>query len=367
VNSGSLTADTLFAIQALAGEIEIVNTGLITGFVGLITPNNTFQNQAGGVFEARQLSNFGYGVFNNESGATVHTAADPNVAETTTFVGLEQFKNEGLISLVDGREGDVFELTNCGCTVVTFTGSGNSTLAVDAFLGPSGSTGDMFIVDGNVSGKTALAINNTNPAPGVFNPQGIPVVFVNGNVNGNAFFMPQPFDSGLFDWDLYFVPTGSGFFELRSFPGGGAHVLPQLLTAAQDVFHTTNETWFDRTADLRVLLNGGAAYGAGAGKPQGTGFTLGHLARARGQRQDARLWADLQIQSQPRARRGQFRGRHRFRQEGRMGGRRRADLRGAGRCGVRRSRLRQAHPPIRHRGRRGRPLRHLSQRRAVRR
>jgi len=107
------------------------------------------------------------------------------------------------------------------------------------------------------------------PGGGVFNPDGIPVVFVpNGQVQSNAFFMPQPFDSGLFDWDVYFVPTGggSGFFELKSFPGGGAHVLPQLLTAAQDVFHTTNETWFDRTADLRVLLNGGAAYGAGGGK-----------------------------------------------------------------------------------------------------
>jgi autotransporter family porin len=117
-----------------------------------------------------------------------------------------------------------------------------------------------------VSGKTALAINNTNPAPGVFNP-GIPVVLVpNGEVKSDAFFLPQPIDTGLFDWDLFFVPTGSGFFELRSFPGGGAHVLPQLLTAVQDVFHTTNETWFDRTADLRVLLNGGAAYGAGGGK-----------------------------------------------------------------------------------------------------
>ena len=96
----------------------------------------------------------------------------------------------------------------------------------------------------------------------MFNPEGISVIFVpNGQVSSNAFFMPQPFDSGLFDWDVYFVPTGggSGFFELRSFPGGGAHQLPQLLTAAQDIWHSTSETWFDRTADLRVLLNGGAA------------------------------------------------------------------------------------------------------------
>jgi hypothetical protein len=78
-----------------------------------------------------------------------------------------------------------------------------------------------------VTGKTVVTLNNTRPGGGVFNPVGIPVVFVNGNESSNAFYMPQPFDSGLFDWDAYFVPTGSGFFELKSFPGGGSHVLLQ--------------------------------------------------------------------------------------------------------------------------------------------
>jgi len=36
-------------------------------------------------------------------------------------------------------------------------------------------------------------------------------------------------------------------------------VLPQLITAAQDLWHSGSDTWFDRTADLRVLVNGGAA------------------------------------------------------------------------------------------------------------
>ena len=126
---------------------------------------------------------------------------------------------------------------------------------------------DNFIIDGDVTGRTKLTVNNTNPGPGAYNPDGILVVNVpNGTVSANAFYLPKPIETGLFDWDLYFVPTGSGFFELRSFPGGGAHVLPQLLTAAQDIFHATNETWLDRTADLRVLLNGGVPYGAGGGK-----------------------------------------------------------------------------------------------------
>jgi hypothetical protein len=41
--------------------------------------------------------------------------------------------------------------------------------------------------------------------------------------------------------------------------GAGAFVLPQLITAAQDMWHAGSDTWFDRSTDLRVLLNGGAA------------------------------------------------------------------------------------------------------------
>jgi autotransporter family porin len=77
------------------------------------------------------------------------------------------------------------------------------------------------------------------------------VVFANGNVKPDAFFLAQPIDTGFFDYDLFFRPTGSGIFELRSFLGAGAFVLPQLTTAAQDLWYAGSSTWFDRTADLR--------------------------------------------------------------------------------------------------------------------
>jgi autochaperone domain-containing protein len=269
-NSGAISAASFFAIEVLGGPAMIFNTGAITGFVDLTANADSFRNQQGGTFATRLTSNFGTGddLFNNQG--TVHAVAVG--ASQPAFVNLERFENSGLIPMVDGDVGDVFTISNTvGGTDLDFV-AGSGALAVDAFLGPPGSTADNFIIDGDVFGKTQVLLNNTRPGGGAFNPVGIPVVFVpNGQVQSNAFFMPQPFDSGLFDWDVYFVPTGggSGFFELKSFPGGGAHVLPQLLTAAQDVFHTTNETWFDRTADLRVLLNGGGAYGAGGGKLDG--------------------------------------------------------------------------------------------------
>jgi len=81
------------------------------------------------------------------------------------------------------------------------------------------------------------------------------VVFVRGElVDKNNFYVPEPIDAGFFDYDLFFKPTGSGFFELMNHTGGGSHVLPQLVTLTHDTFHNTTETWFDQSTDLRVLL-----------------------------------------------------------------------------------------------------------------
>ena len=124
------------------------------------------------------------------------------------------------------------------------------------------SKADNFIVEGNVSGATTVKVNNTNTGPGVFNLSGIPVVFVTGKTPSESDFqLAQPIDTGFFDYDLFFTPTGAGFWDLRSYPGAGAHLLPQLVTAAQDIWHQGSSTWFDRTADLRVLLNGGRRTG----------------------------------------------------------------------------------------------------------
>ncbi|MGV1013437.1 MAG: autotransporter domain-containing protein [Methyloceanibacter sp.] len=263
VNSGSLSAGNDLAINAYGAGTGIFNTGRITGFVDLTDNDDVFFNQAGGVFATKRESNFGMGtdLFQNQSGGTVLAATNPNVAERSSIINLNRFENSGLVSLQDGREGDVFEISNTSPQALdlVFAASGNSTLAIDAFLGGAGSLADEFIVNGAITGQTRLLVNNTNFGPGVFNSTGIPVVFANGNVSPDAFFLSQPIDTGFFNYDLFFRPTGSGVFELRSFPGGGALLLPQLVTATHDIWHQTSSTWFDRSADLRVLLHGGAA------------------------------------------------------------------------------------------------------------
>lgn len=263
-NSGQIGAKSLFAIDTAFASTTIINRegGIITGFVDLTDQPDLFQNNRGGTFEARRTSDFGGGGDLFKNAGMVHTAADPSTPEKTAFVNLDRFENSGTISLQDKEVGDVFTLSNtAGGTDLNFVASGKSKLAVDAYLGGPGSTADNLIIQGNVKGDTELLVNNTNKGPGEYNPKGIPVAFVDGNVSSKALLLKKPIDAGNFDYDLFFVPTGSGFFELRSHPGGGSHTLPRLITATQDMFHTTSETWLDRTADLRVLLNGGAPTG----------------------------------------------------------------------------------------------------------
>ncbi len=192
---------------------------------------------SGGEFHAQDVSNFrgGSDLFKNETGATVRTADRYNANEVTRFIGLERFENRGLITMVDGQIGDQFRISNTpGGTDTVFTGSSGSTLGVDTFLGGPGSKSDTLVIEGSAKGRTRLAVNNVNPGPGRLNREGIPVVFVDGNVNASNFYLDKPIDTGFFEYDLFFVPTGSGFFELRSHAGGGAHVLPQIVTTIHE-------------------------------------------------------------------------------------------------------------------------------------
>jgi autotransporter family porin len=162
--------------------------------------------------------------------------------------------------MVDGASNDVFRIANTlGGKNLTFTGSHHSTLAVDATLKGPGSTADHLIIDGSTYGRTELQVVNLHSSSARYTPIPVPVIFVQGkNVDKNNFYLPQPVDAGFFDCDLFFRPTGSGIFELKNHPGGGAHVLPELVTLTHDVFHNSTETWFDQSTDLRVMLAQGA-------------------------------------------------------------------------------------------------------------
>ena len=258
VNEGSITASSGLAIEISGtgtNSTTIINEGVVAGFVDLSDQADQFNNLAEATFEAQGTSDFGGDddVVNNAG--EVHTARDPDTDEATVFDGLEVFNNSGLVSLRDGAEGDTFTLSG------DFSASDGSTLAVDTFLGGPGSTSDVFDVQGDVEGTTAVLVRNTSTsggAPGAV----IPVVTVAGDVDEgeNTFFLQNgPVDGGFFSYDLFCNSTpcqNNVAFELRSFAGPGAFLLPQIVTATQDIWHVTSDAWFERTADLRVLMRG---------------------------------------------------------------------------------------------------------------
>ncbi|WP_069094469.1 autotransporter outer membrane beta-barrel domain-containing protein [Methyloligella halotolerans] len=281
-NTGSITADNLFAIETEGASTTIYNHGggTITGYVNLSDKADRFENGPGGTFFARRTSDFGAGndIFVNQSGGVVQAAMDRTTREATSLINLDRVVNRGEITIVDGGTGDVLTLSaDRGGDGVTYIGQGGAKLGMDVFLNDDGSSRDKLMIEGTVLGRTRLVVNNTNLNSGVFNPDGIPIIFATGKTpDALGFHMDEPVDAGFFDYDLFFVPTGSGYWELKSFAGGGARMLPQLMTAAQDAFHITNQTWFDRSADLRVLLHrqqsgahaqAGQNYGYGAGDP----------------------------------------------------------------------------------------------------
>ncbi len=281
-NTGEIGASSNLAIDVYGqGTSDVYNAGKITGYVQLTDQRDRFFNQAGGLFEAKETSFFGAGddLFRNEAGGSVHVG-DGNAA----FEDLERFENQGLISLADGRANDSFTISNTpGGTDLSFVASGNSTLIVDAFLaGPGNSSSDRLVIEGSVSGVTKVQVNNLNPGLGVFTSSGIRIVTATGPTpHPNAFQLDQTVDAGFFNYDLFFTPTGSGFWSLKSYPGAGAYVLPQLITAAQDIWHQSAATWSDRTADLRVMLNGGgAAATSGPGVPSYVGGAEPHYEPA---------------------------------------------------------------------------------------
>ncbi|MEZ5828714.1 MAG: autotransporter outer membrane beta-barrel domain-containing protein [Hyphomicrobiales bacterium] len=298
MNSGDISARSGLAIDTTGAGSRIYNSGLITGFIDLTSRHDLFVNRNGGVFDAKRKSNFrgGSDAFINQQGATLRTATRPTANETTSFVNLERFSNHGLINMVDEQAGDTFQISNTvGGTDLNFDGGSNSELAVDTFLGGPGSKSDHFVIEGNTTGRTLLHVNNTNTGSARFNPVPIPVIFVEGNVKKNAFYLEKPIDAGFFDYDLFFRPTGSGIFELKNHPGGGSHILPHLVTVTHDTFHNTTETWFDQSTDLRVLLARGSMCSDGQARAQDDvrcqqlyNFTPGVWVRGAG------AWFDLQ-------------------------------------------------------------------------
>jgi outer membrane autotransporter protein len=203
---------------------------------------------------------------------------DGNTAETTNFTNLEVFGNSGTLWLSEEGTGSRAVPAASGRDVLnavdaTFTGSGNSRLFLDAFLGGTGSNADELRVAAT-AGSTTIDLNDTNGGPGAFNPDGIVLVrtpagasqashFVLGSYSGNGSQNPDnSIDKGLFFYDLFFKPNtadaSSGMFPgnedqhiLAGLPDGEIFQLASIPGQMQNHFHAQAGDWLSRNVDLR--------------------------------------------------------------------------------------------------------------------
>jgi outer membrane autotransporter protein len=218
-------------------------------------------------------STFGAGFDQVINAGVVRTAHSGAVAEVTTFAGLELFDNNGgLVTMIDGREGDLLITTG------DYRGRNGAQLGVDASLGGPGSTADVFQINGNATGTTSIIVNDTNGGPGGLNPGGIVVVTVGGSTNGNFELDPASdwydgnrdvLDKGFFFYDL--VQDGH-VYKLVGLPDMEAFELPILASGAITIFNETALGWLDRQDTMRSWYwrgqyRMGIAGGAGADLP----------------------------------------------------------------------------------------------------
>lgn len=254
------------------GYVYIQNDATMRGRVYLTAGDDIFNNTSFTSWVVVGENDFGAGDDELNNSGLVLTAVDDGVDELTELLDLEEFNNQGgILSMNDGAEDDTTYTSG------DFTGSGNSRLVVDTFLGAPGSTSDIFQIGGLSGGSTAIIVLDTNNGPGAYNPTGIPIVFGSDDPSHftlssqSDYYLDGVLQKGLWDYHLVYNPA-TDVHLLIGEPGQVPAQLVTTSTAVQSLFGELGSLWRDRNADLRRFVNG--AHNDKLGRPGGwlTGF-----------------------------------------------------------------------------------------------
>ncbi|CAM5776091.1 hypothetical protein LMIY3S_05352 [Labrys miyagiensis] len=206
--------DQLSSSLAISGTLmryEINNNNLITGVVSLGEYGDAFSN-TGTWNTANGANDFGAGTDHVDNRGTVIAAASAGTAETTSFDGLETFTNGGLLTMRDGGTGDVTRTSG------DYVGDGG-VMAMDTYLGTDGSPTDLWVINGDASGSTTLAVANAGGPGALTTKDGIKVVQVDGNSTSDAFRLARTLTAGAYDYNLFYggvTDPGDQDWYLRS-------------------------------------------------------------------------------------------------------------------------------------------------------
>jgi hypothetical protein len=270
VNFSGLNAASSLVINNTSSQ-SWHTTGTSTFGPGAATINNTgliATNNAG----VATTWAFGPGAstVNNEAGATFVVGEQTPAATpaTLTVTGLNSLTNAGTIIFGSNDYVNSNQQTNDHllATSAAFTGSGNSLLAMDAYLlgtsqtscTSSSSVADCMAV-ASTAGSSRIKITDTSGVTyGANNPTGILLVGVSGA--NNAAFTLDPTSSfyaihngvgvlakGLFFYALENTSAGT---VLEGLPDKPAYQFTSLATGSQNLWYAMTP-WQDRQADLR--------------------------------------------------------------------------------------------------------------------
>jgi outer membrane autotransporter protein len=248
-NSGTFNANGTTNFTGLSG---FANSGTFfangtTDFGGASFSNTGVVNLANGS-AINNLSNFqNFATVRAPSGGT---SASIGVASSGSFINA----STGAINLQNGFAGDRLTL------VGNYTGIPGSQLLLD--FAPQSNTADLFVITGNASGSTAVAVNNLTPGvPFTASPT---LVQVNGTLAPNTFTLGTLQNFGAVD--VVLLPgvgntPGSFGLSLATVPSAVGLSGAAALQGAQTLAFQSNSAVLDQIWEVHELLRRGRPIG----------------------------------------------------------------------------------------------------------
>ena len=242
-NSGTITAGLGAIVGAAAGGVTINNLsgGVINGWAAITSANTTVNNS--GTWNAVGASSFGGGGVVNNAG-TLAVTPQAATATTTAWTGLAAFNNSGLVDLRNGHTGDVFNLSG-----VAWTGSGGSTLGVDASLN-SAMASDKLVI-GAASGSTTLRVTDVGGGSGALNFTGVTVAQAASGQASNFTWSGE--HKGFVDYQLAFN-AANVTWNIVGLPDKAAFEMLKAPAMAQSFWQRSGDAWTGREQDVRDSL-----------------------------------------------------------------------------------------------------------------
>lgn len=210
---------------SLSGPTQLVNNGVITGYVELRGGNDTFVNDSAGLLNLRNYADTnGDGVrdlkavsITDLGGSTelvnhgriyVATVPGSNGIEEARIKGLTTLLNAGgVISMGDATTGgsnaiagDLLKIE--GNYVGSSHAGREAGLVIDTQLGGDASATDRLHVTGNTSGSTRVTVNNAGGV-GAATVNGIEVIRVDGTSAAGSFTLTAPVQAGAYEYNLF--------------------------------------------------------------------------------------------------------------------------------------------------------------------